>query len=117
MKTTTAILACCCALPLSGCLSPITLNRAVVAYDQAITDAVAKQLLVNIARAERHQPIHFTGVSNVVATFDFRVSAGATPTLTGDAGRSLVPSSGAVWPKIPPLALSRSREKNLPSGC
>ena len=74
-----------CGLLLSGCLSPITLNRAVVVYDEAVTDALAKQLLINIARAQHHQPIHFTGVSNIAATFDFRVNAGATPALTGEA--------------------------------
>ncbi|MBH0204843.1 MAG: hypothetical protein HP498_03300, partial [Nitrospira sp.] len=50
-----------CSLTLSGCLSPITLNRAVTTYDEAVTDAISKQLLINIARAHRHQPIHFTG--------------------------------------------------------
>ena len=74
-----------CSLAVTGCLSPITLNRAVTAYDEAITDAISKQLLINIARAHQHQPIHFTGVSNIAATFDFRVSAGATPALTGEA--------------------------------
>jgi hypothetical protein len=49
------------------------LNRAVLAYDEAITDAISKQLLINIARAQHHEPIHFTGVSNVAATFDFRI--------------------------------------------
>src|SRR4029077_12270092 len=73
-------------LAVPGCLSPITLNRAVTNYDEAITDAISKQLLINIARAHQHQPIHFTGVSNVAATFDFRVNAGATPAFTGEAG-------------------------------
>ena len=71
------------AMVLSGCLSPIALNRAVSAYDDAITSAASKQLLMNIARAHHHQPIHFTGVSNVAATFDFRFNAGATPALGG----------------------------------
>lgn len=35
---------------LSGCLSPRALNRAVVAYDAAVTSATSKQLLINIAR-------------------------------------------------------------------
>ena len=39
----------------------------------------------------RHQPIHFTGVSNIAATFDFRVNAGATPALTGEASKTLMP--------------------------
>lgn len=105
MKTTFQTLVIVCALALPGCLSPITLNRAVVAYDEAITDAIAKQLLVNIARAERHQPIHFTGVSNIAATFDFRVSAGATPTLTGDAGRTLMPIFGGSVAENPTISI------------
>ena len=82
---------------LSGCLSPVTLTRAVIAYDDAITESQSKQLLMNIARAQHHQPIHFTGVSNVAATFDFRFTAGATPALTGDASRTILPViSGSV---------------------
>src|SRR5580765_7048315 len=80
-----------CSLAMTGCLSPITLNRAVTTYDEAITDAISKQLLINIARAHQHQPIHFTGVSNIAATFDFRVNAGASPAFTGNDGRALVP--------------------------
>ena len=44
-----------CSLAVTGCLSPITLTRAVTAYDEAVTDAISKQLLINIARA--HQQI------------------------------------------------------------
>jgi len=105
MKTGIHILTLFCALALPSCLSPITLNRAVVAYDEAITDAIAKQLLVNIARAERHQPIHFTGVSNIAATFDFRVNAGATPTLTGENGRTLVPIFGGSVAENPTISI------------
>jgi len=105
MKIRIHILVLFCALALPGCLSPITLNRAVVAYDEAITDAIAKQLLVNIARAERHQPIHFTGVSNIAATFDFRVNAGATPTLTGEHGRTLVPIFGGSVAENPTISI------------
>ena len=76
---------------LSGCLSPVTLTRAVIAYDDAITDAQSKQLLINIARAQHHQPVHFTGVSNVAATFDFRFTAGATPALAGLASTQILP--------------------------
>lgn len=92
-------------LALTGCLSPITLNRAVTAYDEAVTDAASKQLLINIARAHRHQPIHFTGVSNIAATFDFRVSAGATPALTGDASRALMPVFGGSVAENPTFSI------------
>ena len=94
-----------CSLAVTGCLSPVTLNRAVTAYDQAVTDAISKQLLINIARAHQHQPIHFTGVSNIAATFDFRVSAGATPALTGDASRALMPIFGGSVAENPTISI------------
>jgi len=95
-----------CSLAVTGCLSPITLNRAVTSYDEAITDAISKQLLINIARAHQHQPIHFTGVSNIAATFDFRVSAGATPALTGDASRALMPIFGGSVAENPTISIA-----------
>ncbi len=94
-----------CSLAMTGCLSPITLNRAVTTYDEAITDAISKQLLINIARAHQHQPIHFTGVSNIAATFDFRVSAGATPAFTGGAGRALMPIFGGSVAENPTISI------------
>ncbi len=93
-------------LAMTGCLSPITLNRAVTTYDQAITDAISKQLLINIARAHQHQPIHFTGVSNIAATFDFRISAGATPALTGDSSRALMPIFGGSVAENPTISIA-----------
>ena len=93
-------------LTMTGCLSPITLNRAVTAYDEAVTDAISKQLLINIARAHKHQPIHFTGVSNIAATFDFRVSAGATPALTGDASKALMPIFGGSVAENPTFTIA-----------
>jgi hypothetical protein len=90
---------------MTGCLSPITLNRAVTTYDEAITDAISKQLLINIARAHQHQPIHFTGVSNIAATFDFRVSAGVTPALTGEASRGLMPIFGGSVAENPTISI------------
>jgi hypothetical protein len=95
-----------CLLVLSGCLSPISLNRAVIAYDEAIIEAQSKQLLVNIARAQHHQPIHFTGVSNVAATFDFRFTAGATPALTGDASRTILPVIGGSVAENPTISIA-----------
>jgi hypothetical protein len=95
-----------CLISLSGCLSPVTLTRAVIAYDDAITESQSKQLLVNIARAQHHQPIHFTGVSNVAATFDFRFTAGATPALTGDASRTILPVIGGSVAENPTISIA-----------
>ena len=93
-------------LSLAGCLSPPTLTRAVVSYDEAITDSISKQLFLNIARAHHHQPVHFTGVSNVAATFDFRVNAGATPALTGEAGKALLPVFGGSVAENPTISIA-----------
>lgn len=90
---------------LCGCVSPIALNRAVGAYDDAIVSATSKQLLMNIARAHHHQPVHFTGVSNVAATFDFRFSAGGTPALTGNAGGMLLPVFGGSVAENPTISI------------
>lgn len=71
-----------------------------VAYDYAITNTLVKQLLINIARAHHHQTDHFTGVSNIAATFDFRAFAGGTPPLGGvDGGFILSPLFGAMSKK------------------
>jgi len=73
---------------LTGCVSPIALHHAVLAYDRSVERVTSEQLLLNIIRARFYQPLHFTKVSSVAATFDFRVSAGIVPP-EGDA-RGLV---------------------------
>lgn len=107
MKPVTCRLQLCAifVVTLSGCLSPITLNRAVNAYDEAVVNADAKQLLVNIARAQHHQPLHFTRVSTIAATFDFSANAGATPALTGERGGMLVPIFGGGISENPTFSI------------
>ena len=61
---------------LTGCLSPIAMHRAVIEYDRTVSYVEADLLLLNIARARYHRPVHFTAVSSVAATFDFRTNAG-----------------------------------------
>jgi hypothetical protein len=63
---------------LVGCVSPIALDQAVIEYDKTHSQIQTKLLLLNIARARNHNPIHFTAVPNVAATFDFRMNAGLT---------------------------------------
>ncbi|MFZ1851611.1 MAG: hypothetical protein WAU15_05160 [Nitrosomonas sp.] len=90
---------------LIGCISPIALNRAVLAYDDAVTDTISQQLLINIVRAHHRQPIHFTGVSNIAATFTFHANAGATPALGGLAGTSLMPIFGGGVAESPTISI------------
>ncbi|PXW86032.1 hypothetical protein C8R34_11611 [Nitrosomonas sp. Nm84] len=90
---------------LTGCMSPMALNRAVLAYDDAVTDAVSQQLLINIVRAHHRQPIHFTAVSNIAATFNFQANAGAMPALGGLAGTSILPVFGGSVAESPTISI------------
>jgi hypothetical protein len=92
-------------LSIAGCVSPIALNRAVIAYDDAVTDALSQQLLINIVRAHYRQPIHFTGVSHIAATFNFQANAGATPAVGGLAGASLLPLFGGSIGENPTISI------------
>lgn len=70
----------------SGCASPVAMHRAVLEYDWTVNRIETELLLLNIARTRYHEPIHFTAVSNIAATFDFRVNSGLTGLLAGAPG-------------------------------
>ncbi|MDH5640641.1 MAG: hypothetical protein OEY28_05060 [Nitrospira sp.] len=76
---------------LAGCLSPVAMHRAVIQYDRTVNEVEAEMLLLNIARAKQGHPLHFTAISNVAATFDFRS--------TGGFGGQLFENSGPVFAK------------------
>ena len=92
-------------LLLAGCLSPLALDRAVIEYDKSANDILSKQILLNIARAHKHQPLHFTGISNIAATFNFQFNAGATPALTGDSGSLMTPVFGGTVSENPTISI------------
>lgn len=93
-------------LLLAGCLSPIALKKTITTYDQTVTEAQMEQLLLNIARVRHHHPTHFTAISNVAATFDFRVNAGATPSLGGLQGSvELSPIFGGSFAESPTISI------------
>jgi hypothetical protein len=56
------------ALVLAGCVSPIAMHQAVLAYDRSVERVTSEELLLNIVRARFYQPVHFTKVSSVAAT-------------------------------------------------
>lgn len=90
---------------LQGCFSPMALDHAVIEYDKATADILSKQLLLNIARSHQHQPMHFTGVSNIAATFNFQFNAGATPAFTGETGSLLTPVFGGTISENPTISI------------
>lgn len=94
------------ALFCGGCLPALQLNRTVMAYDTLASDAVSRQLLLNIARAHHDEPLHFTALSNVAATYNYQFSAGATPPLGGtEGGGALAPIFGGVWADNPTFSI------------
>ncbi len=94
-------------LALSGCLSPITLNKTVLSYNRSISEINAQELLLNIARVRHHHPIQFTAVSSIAATFNFQINAGAVPpfgALTG--GHGLAPIFGGSISENPTISIT-----------
>ena len=91
---------------ISGCLSPIALNKAVVAYNRSINEIVAHELLLNIARVRHRHPVKFTAVSSIAATFNFQMNAGATPPLGAiSSGQGLAPVFGGSVSENPTITI------------
>ena len=91
----------------SGCFSPKALEHVVIAYDESVTKSLVEQLLINIARAHHHKPVHFTAISSIAATFDYQYTMGATPPLGGlDGGFRLSPIFGATIAENPTFTIS-----------
>ena len=83
----------------------MALDHAVIEYDKATADILSKLILLNIARAHQHQPMHFTGVSNIAATFNFQFNAGATPAVTGEIGSLMTPVFGGTISENPTISI------------
>jgi hypothetical protein len=93
------------ALGAAGCASTIPFDRGVLAYDRATAAIISRELLLNIARAHQNQPMHFTAISNITATYKLSFSAGITPALTGDRGFLLVPLLGGTREESPTVSI------------
>ena len=99
------VIACLCATSLTGCLAPMTLEADVLNYDKSSNNVLSRQLLLNIARARYRDPIHFTGIANIAATYNFQMSAGMTPALTGESGGLLAPTFGIGAAENPTISI------------
>ncbi len=78
----------------------------VLAYDASTADSISRLLLLNIARARHNEPMHFTTLSNIVATYKFTVSGGFVAAVTGDRGFLPVPQLGGTTEENPTLSIS-----------
>lgn len=56
----------------------MAMHPAVMEYDRTVSQAQTDMLLLNIAQACYRRHLHFTAVSNLAATFDFRTTTGLT---------------------------------------
>src|SRR6185295_19139404 len=84
------------AIAISGCIGHVALDRAVIDYDTTTAQSISKQLLLNIARARYNQPMHFTAISSIAATYRFSTSAGTGAAQAGSNGHVLVPLINAA---------------------
>jgi len=94
------------AVCVTGCASTVPLDHAVVAYDLTTAESVQEQLLLNIARARNNQPIHFTAVSSITATYRLTTNAGIGPAVTGNRGGLIVPLLGASAESSPTISIT-----------
>src|SRR5262249_5901649 len=92
-------------------------DHAVRGDDTPTTGSVARQMLLNNARARQNQPIHFTAVASIAATYKLSASAGLTPALTGEHGWLVVPVIGGVREENPTISIHRCRAKSSRSAC
>ncbi len=92
---------------LAGCAhnSSVALERGVLAYDHSVVSTSSRLLLLNIARAHRSLPLHFTAVSSIAATYDFRFNAGVGPAATGEFGWLPMPTIGGSVGETPTMTI------------
>ena len=65
-----------CAFGAGGCVGPPVLERQVLGYDEVTRKLDEQILLINIARADSAESIHFTSTSSIAATFDWTTTIG-----------------------------------------
>ncbi|MEZ0313056.1 MAG: hypothetical protein ACAI38_14875 [Myxococcota bacterium] len=90
-----------------GCATTTTrLDNIVMAYDETTAETISKLLLLNIARAHQNLPMHFTGVSSILATYKFTFSGGVGPAATGDYGWLPVPQISGSTEENPTVSIT-----------
>ncbi len=63
-------------LALGGCAGPPVLGEQVLGYDEVAKNLDEKLLLLNIARVQGGESVHFTSTSSIAATFDWTTTVG-----------------------------------------
>ncbi|MDN5851141.1 MAG: hypothetical protein L0H63_16145, partial [Nitrococcus sp.] len=89
---------------LIGCTRGLALHRGVLDYDRAVSRAQAEMLLLNVARARYDRPLHFTTVTGIAATFEYRLDAALGAELVENPDLSLLLPSVATGISESPTA-------------
>jgi hypothetical protein len=98
------------AMVLAGCMGPPALNRAVLGYDKVTAQLEQKILLLNIARFDNGEPVHFTTTSSIAATFDWTTTVGVGGQLEESAGTNFFNFNlGASASENPTFSISLAR--------
>ena len=74
------------ALALNSCLGKPVLQHQVLGYDEVTRSLEEKLLLMNIARVDSVETIHFTSTSSIAATFDWTTTLGAGAQISENPG-------------------------------
>jgi hypothetical protein len=89
-----------------GCAGPPVLGRQVLGYDEVAKSLDEKLMLLNIARADHAETVHFTSTSSIAATFDWTTTIGAAGTLnSGSLADSLGLNIGASASENPTFSI------------
>lgn len=82
------------------------LGRQVLGYDEVAKSLDEKLMLLNIARADHGESVHFTSTSSIAATFDWTTTIGAAGTLnSGSLADSLGLNIGASASENPTFSI------------
>ena len=73
-------------IALTGCVGPPVLERQVLGYDEVTRKLDEQPLLLNIARLNSFETVHFTSTSSIAATFDWTTTIGVGGQLEESAG-------------------------------
>jgi hypothetical protein len=95
-------------LGLAGCMGPLSLHKAVLSYDETISQLEREMLLINIARTHCEIPGHYTVTSSIAATFDYQANIKMEGTfferVTGGVNKYIA-SLGASMAEKPTLSI------------
>ena len=97
---------------LCGCESPRALRSDYEDYSKVFGDSSNKQLLLNLARESRQEPVYFIQLASISSQYQFSTSAGFAPSATRTAPPSIEGANPDTCFRRPPLILQNCPSSN-----